>query len=318
MRSLLPLVTFAILLPLRAEESTVSIKVEGEQRTITANGLPDHQPGQFPNRGNPNTISSQNYHYTVPANPKIAATPTPLRMQSFGIAVNGVPFDPNAAEWYDDAREWQYEPLGGAINLGVDKHNAHVQPTGAYHYHALPTGLIIKLTQSKPALVLIGWAADGFPIYGPWGHDKAADASSPLRKLQSSYQLKKGSRPKGAPNGKYDGSFVADYEYVAASGDLDECNGRFGPTPDFPEGIDHYYITEMFPYIPRFFKGTPDPSFERRGPPPGGPGGPGMRGRGKGKGKGRGRPGGGPEGGPPPEGPASLGELFPLSPLPER
>ncbi|HBL47569.1 MAG TPA: hypothetical protein DDZ90_29705, partial [Planctomycetaceae bacterium] len=73
----------------------------------------------------------------------------------------------------------------------------------------------------------------------------------------------------------YDGTFVADYEFVKDSGDLDECNGRLGVTPEYPDGIYHYYLTEAFPYIPRYFRGTPDPSFQKRGPGPGQPGGPG-------------------------------------------
>src|SRR5207249_891298 len=63
-----------------------------------------------------------------------------------------------------------------------------------------------------------------------------------------------------------------DYEFVKDSGDLDECNGRFGATPEFPQGIYHYYITEEFPYISRLWRGTPDPSFFKRGPGPGGRG----------------------------------------------
>src|SRR5262249_28293836 len=51
-------------------------------------------------------------------------------------------------------------------------------------------------------------------------------------------------------------------------GDLDECNGRFGVTPEFPEGIYHYYVTEEFPFVGRMWRGTPDPSFSK------GPGGP--------------------------------------------
>jgi hypothetical protein len=267
-----------------AKNAQVSITVAGEQRLITSNGMPDHKTGSFPNRNNPNRISAQDYRYSLPVHPTIAATPTPLGMRNFGLAINGIPFDPNAAEWFDEARTWQYEAMGGAVNLGVDESHAHVQPTGAYHYHGLPTALIIKLTQGKPALVHLGWAADGFPIYGPWGHQQPADNTTALVKLRSSYQLKKGKRPAGAPDGDYDGSFVNDWEYVSGSGDLDECNGRFGPTPEFPQGTYHYYLTESFPFIPRFFKGTPDPSFERRGPPPG----MGAKGKGKSKGKGKG------------------------------
>lgn len=52
------------------------------------------------------------------------------------------------------------------------------------------------------------------------------------------------------------GVFTQDYEYVAGLGDLDECNGRTGVTPEFPNGIYHYYITDSYPYIQRCVKGT--------------------------------------------------------------
>jgi hypothetical protein len=193
-------------------------------------------------------------------------------------------FDPFAAEWWkgDPNSGWQYEPHGGAINLGLDSSNAHVQPNGAYHYHGIPTGLIDALSGGKPQVTLVGWAADGFPIYGPWGHSDPQDASSPLKKLVSGHVIKSGTRPADSPGGKYDGSFVQDYEWVAGTGDLDASNGRFGITPEFPQGTYHYVLTEQYPFIPRKFVGTPDASFERRGPPGGGfgppPGGRGRRG----------------------------------------
>ena len=63
---------------------------------------------------------------------------------------------------------------------------------------------------------------------------------------------------------------LAGATFVAGAGDLDACNGRTGPTPEFPGGTYHYVLTETFPFIPRLWHGTPDPSFLRRGPPPGG------------------------------------------------
>ena len=254
----------------------VSITIEGEARVIRANGLPDHEMGRFPNAHNPNSASAQNYVFRVPLHPQVAAKPTPVGMQNFGIAINGVAFDPAAAEWWqhDRSSSWQYEPMTGHLNLGVDQNNAHVQPNGAYHYHGIPTGILAKVKDAKSHMVLIGWAADGFPIYAPWGFAKANDATNGLKTMKSSYRLKQGTRPSG-PGGNYDGTFVADFEYVMGAGDLDECNGRFGVTPEFPEGTYHYFLTSDFPFIPRFYKGTPDRSFERRGPPGGrrGPGG---------------------------------------------
>lgn len=75
----------------------VSITIEGDQRVIVANGLPDHATGRFPNAKNPNRIAAQSYRYTVPLRPVVAAKPTPLPAQPFGIALNGVLFDPGTA-----------------------------------------------------------------------------------------------------------------------------------------------------------------------------------------------------------------------------
>lgn len=250
-------------------KSQVNITVEGGFRIIRANGLPDHAPGQFPNRGNPHTVTAQKYSYRVPAQPKENATFAKLAMYPFGIALNGVVFDPGAAEWWqmDPRSGWTLDPISGSQKLGIDRHNAHVQPSGAYHYHALPTGLVEKLSGGQQRVAQVGWAADGFPIYGPWDYTDAKSTNSAVKRMKSSYKLREGTRTSG-PGGKFDGSYVEDFEFVNGAGDLDEANGRFGVTPEFPLGTYHYVLTDDFPFIPRQFKGTPDSSFFRRGPPP--------------------------------------------------
>jgi hypothetical protein len=251
--------------------SEVSITVEGGRRVIRSNGLPDHPVGNFPNRSNPNRISVQAYRYFVPLRPVAKPASTALRDGPFGIALNGVLFDPGTAEYWQDDREsgWHYDAKGGAFSLGLDANDAHVQPNGAYHYHGVPAALLARLSGGRPGMTLVGWAADGFPIYGVWGYRAAGDPASGLAVLRPSYRLKKGLRPtdQGQPGGTYDGAFVEDYEYVPGSGDLDECNGRFGVTPEFAAGTYYYVLTADFPFIPRAFRGTPDPSFARRGRP---------------------------------------------------
>jgi hypothetical protein len=248
----------------------VIIRIAGGERIIQANGWPDHVPGAFPRRGNPNSIATQNYNLQIPVNPQIAPNPTKVHHGLVGIALNGIPFDPATAEFWnnDPGSGWNYEAKSGFIDLGLDRHNAHVQPNGAYHYHGLPTGLVEKLGGEGSRMVLVGYAADGFPLYTAYGFADAQNAKSALKKMRSSYRLKNGIRPNG-PGGKYDGKFTEDYEYVKGSGDLDECNGRFGVTPEYPKGIYHYYLTEEFPCIARQLRGTPDPSFQRKPPPPG-------------------------------------------------
>ncbi|MEM1109375.1 MAG: YHYH protein [Planctomycetota bacterium] len=260
----------------------VQITERNGVRTITANGIPDHTPGRFPSRGNPNAISAQSYSFEMPLEPE-KATREYRGRALFGVALNGVPFDPGTAEiWSPNGRTrgrdaprdgWRYEAITGGINLGLDDHHAHVQSTGAYHYHGLPTGVYEaaagKPTSKRPdQMIMVGYAADGFPIYGVWAHEDPMDPSSPLVKATTSHQTKDGSRPRKSdtsPGGKYDGTFVQDWEYVEGLGDLDQHHGRFGVTPEYPDGTYYYMITDEYPFIPRSFYGTPDPSFEKRG-----------------------------------------------------
>ena len=90
---------------------------------------------------------------------------------------------------------------------------------------------------------ILGWAFDGYPIYGQIGFTSFADDTLTL--LKSSYV-----------NGKY----------KQDSGDLDLCNGIYRKTPEFPLGIYHYVCTldtttltdYQFPYVLGAFKGIPD------------------------------------------------------------
>lgn len=246
--------------------SNVSISTAGNYRVLLANGIADHATGRFPNQSNPNSISAQRYQFRIPASPQLSGNIVQLGMHDFGLAINGVPFDPGAAEWYLGNRSsgWQYEPLSGAVPLGIDVNHAHVQPTGAYHYHGLPTLLLTKLVVSDSQhSSLVGWSADGFPIYALYGYQKTDNASSKVIEMTSSYRLKNGGRPTGGthPGGSFDGTFVEDYVYVSGTGSLDECNGRQTVTPEFPNGTYAYFLTESWPVIPRCYKGTPSTDF---------------------------------------------------------
>ena len=250
-------------------KNSVSTKVGTYYRSIAVNSIPKHKVGRFPNRGNPHFIKSINTNYQVTLSPKRNKKPTPVGMSAFGISVNGILFDPGPAEFYlgQPSTRWQYEALGGAVPLGLDQNFAHVQPNGQYHYHGLPTGLLQSLNVNKDKhSPLIGWAADGHPIYALYGYEKYKDSKSKIKLLKSSYKLKSGNRPKDkrGPGGKYDGTFVNDYEYVEGSGDLDECNGRFTVTPEFPKGTYAYFLTANWPVIPRNFRGTADNSFKKQ------------------------------------------------------
>ncbi len=266
----------AVTEPSAKPASSVKITVEGEFRLIKSNGWPDHAPGEFPRRGNPNTPTPQKYSFRVPLKPVAAESPQRRGGWWWGVAINGVPFEPGTGEtWNNDPRSgWRYEAATGFLNLGLDEHNAHVQPNGSYHYHALPTGLVERLGGDGKKMLLIGWAADGFPVYTGMAHDDAKDPKSALRKMKSSYRLKQGPRPEQAdgPGGNHDGRFSQDFEFVKGLGDLDECNGRNGVTPEFPKGTYYYCVGAEFPFVGRMWHGTPDESFNKGDRPPGGQG----------------------------------------------
>jgi hypothetical protein len=251
------------------QHTRFKMSLEGDRRIIKTNGIPNHSTGRYPNPHDPFAIKPQNHVFSMPVKPEAADKVIYLvsdAFYSFGIAINGVPLDP-AGPYYkgDRSTGWHFEVLSSQARmfLGIDQNNAHVQPGGCYHYHGLPNGLLMQLAQAnggKPHMILLGYAADGFPIYAPLGYENANDPASPLKRLRSSYKMKVGIRP-SKPGGWYDGSFVQDYEYVQALGELDECNGRVGTTPEYPKGTYHYVITDTFPFIPRYFRGKPDKSF---------------------------------------------------------
>ena len=239
--------------------STVSMICDSSVRVMTANGIPDHVAGTFPNANNPSTITVQAVSFITSLNPAIASSTGTAVAHVVGFANNGIKFDPATAESYQNAGTWNIEALGQTfMALGIDASNAHVQPNGSYHYHGMPEGYINLVNPGQSAkMTLVGFANDGFPIYARWGYATATDATTAVKVMSSSYQLKS-TASVGRPSSDLVpmGVFTQDYEYVAGLGDLDECNGRYGVTPEFPSGIYHYYITDSYPYIQRCIKGT--------------------------------------------------------------
>ena len=242
----------------------------GSSRSLAANGLPDHAVGTFPNVNNPNTISTQSVSASFPLSPTLTTTASQVGGPTgfVGYVLNGVKIDPGTAGSCDNSGSscslignsgsWQIEALGQtSFNFGTDSNNAHVQPGGLYHYHGMPEGYIARLGKGT-AMTLVGWASDGFPIYARYGYTTATDATSALKVIKSSYRIKASPDANRPATSLYAmGAFRQDYEYVAGLGDLDECNGRTGVTPEFPQGIYHYYATDTYPYLQRCVKGKP-------------------------------------------------------------
>ena len=257
----------------------------GSQRILSGNGIPNHEVGTFPNNNNPNTIREINVNKRFTLCPEIISE-SGLELVgpalAIAYAINSVKFDPGTAGRCNDLGEcslaqgqgnWNIEALGhDTFNFGDDMNHAHVQPNGEYHYHGMPE-LLIEFLGDNQNMTLVGWASDGFPVYARFGYSKTNDSNSTIKSLITSYRLKSqpdSNRPmvltslaggpgqgNTSPNTPIAmGAFTQDYEYVEGLGDLDQCNGRFGVTPEFPSGIYYYVVTDDFPFFTRCLKGN--------------------------------------------------------------
>lgn len=107
---------------------------------------------------------------------------------------------------------------------------------------------------------ILGFAFDGYPIYGPFGYTDSETPESGVSLMTSSYVVKEDDSHR--PNQwKYTnaiivedisynltaGAFIEDFEYTEGSGLLDQYNGRYAITPEYPEGTYAYYMTFTSP-----------------------------------------------------------------------
>lgn len=224
---------------------------------LTSNAIPSHDfDDASAHFATPTQAVTQTF--TLPRTPSAAASPTPLSLMRYdAVMLNGVVVDLLAAGCYgvgdgrigcfDPSTPWRYDPMSPMASFGTDAHHAHTQPDGRYHYHGDPLAMYGAPTAPSP---VIGFAADGFPIFGPYFDDGTA-----IRAARSGYSLRQGTRPSG-PGGTYDGTYVDDYEFTG-TGDLDECNGMT------VGGQYGYYVTASYPWILGCLRGTPSATFDK-------------------------------------------------------
>jgi hypothetical protein len=194
-------------------QSSLTVTIEGNYRVFRSNGRPNHTTGVYPVAKNddaasydpnPNRISVQNLVYRLPLNPTVAETSGCAGGQ-VGVLLTGSPVF-NAVD------------AGGRDAVAHELQDAcagHPEIRGQYHYHNLTSCIDDSGTGHSK---LVGYAFDGFGIYGMRGED---------------------------------GSQLTD----AA---LDECHGHThaiewdGKTVV----IYHYHATAEYPYTVGCFRGT--------------------------------------------------------------
>ena len=199
---------------------TVQLTYSDGSVIMEPNGIPDHERDAYYAVPNPGVIvpdsstaslvtdptKEQTYKFTIPTAPKYVSTVTSAPLGSIGVMISGtVLYNPFEGDGTTVAMASNFTITDASGNTGsfIDKCTGH--PTleqGAYHYHGLSTCVTAKVDEDSKPSHIIGFALDGFPIYGD-------------RDI----------------NGK---------QLTASK--LDECNGIVSATPEFPGGIYHYVL----------------------------------------------------------------------------
>ncbi len=191
-----------------------TITISGGNRVFTGNDLPDHNTGTFPIPStdtayqydrNPNSIKSQTLSLTMPMNPALAAAPSCVRGESGIMLTGALIFDGLDAGGRDAVAHEIQDACGG-----------HPQMGGVYHYHSLP-GCIPDAKTGKHS-ELLGYALDGFGIFGKYGEN---------------------------------GEELTD-------ADLDDCHGHTHTISWDGKQVSmyHYHATAEYPYTVGCFRGT--------------------------------------------------------------
>jgi hypothetical protein len=274
---------------------------------IHATGVPAYPTGPF--FGNPTTATNQAAIFKIPLNPvQNTGTPTATTGGNIGIFINGValfdyrdgvawnnttgalcggPGNPPCTGGPGTTQAWNRDAIP-AEKAGFDCSKAH-PAMGNYHHHQNPSAFKLDLnvvsnicnlydadglyaidsTQHSP---LIGFAYDGFPIYGAYGYLNV-DGTGGIVRMKSSYALSTNTTRVNGPainavvgtQTFFNGYFREDYVYNPTSAStpdyLDVHNGRFCITPEYPNGIYCYFATvdqnwnSAYPYVvgPTFY-----------------------------------------------------------------
>lgn len=277
---------------------------------ITATGIPAYPTGPFLDN-NPSNAADQAAIYKIPLNPTAnTGTLNTTTGGNIGIFINGVslfdyrdgvawnpntnalcggPGNPTCPGGPQATQDWNRDAVP-AEKPGFDCSKGH-PANGNYHHHQNPSAFKLDLqvvsnicnlydadglytidsTQHSP---LIGYAYDGFPIYGAYGF-KNTDGTGGVTRIKSGYSLRNisartthadGNTVSSGPaiNATYFlGYFREDYGHVPSTSQdiLDVHNGRFCITPEYPNGTYAYFATvnadwtSAYPYVvgPTFY-----------------------------------------------------------------
>jgi len=230
-----------------------NVRYSDDNVYVSCTCIPGYDIGPWP--GNPNQARNQDFVFRITRHPQ-PGMPLATPNGHIGVWTNGVSiFNARDARSYNNGGVWNQN----AILVEASSFDAclgHPAPNGEYHHHLNPTCLYND-RDSRRHSPIIGYAFDGYPIYGAYGY-RGGDADSGITRMRSSYRLRSIAVRETLADGaalqpsqygpsvsvQYPlGYYVEDFEYVQGLGDLDEHNGRICATPEYPAGTYAYFVT---------------------------------------------------------------------------
>jgi hypothetical protein len=291
----------SILIDTSIPANVQTVQYSSTSAYISTQGIPSFVTGPFYN--NPRPVAAvQNALFKFPLNP-VVSTLGNVPSQATGAANIGVFINGVALYSYGDGFSYKASTStdapstnGGdgvwnrngvlAERVGFDCSKGHPDAQSRYHHHQNPSAfnmdLVVLSTVCSPYASdglyvinpnvhspLLGFAYDGYPIYGPYGYTNPLDVNSGITRMKSSYRERNITTRTVYANGTdvLDGPPVStlfpigwyreDYEYVANTDSdyLDVHNGRFCKTPQYPNGTYCYFTTvdqnynSTYPYV---------------------------------------------------------------------
>ena len=248
-----------------------TVQYSASQVYVSASCIPGYNIGPW--ASNPNTPTNQNFvcKFTL-APTQNTSTAVYTALGNMGLWSNGVAiFNPKDGQYWSGSAFTMGATTNGfnrnaLVYEGVsfDACLGHPAPNGAYHNHVNPSCLY-NSTLTTVHSPIIGYAFDGYPVYGAYAYTNT-NGTGPIKRMTPSFVLAASTgsvllgantasaaasattattRNAGPPvNSTYPlGNMLEDYIYAAGSGDLDFHNGRFCVTPEYPAGTYAYFVT---------------------------------------------------------------------------
>ncbi|MEO9652262.1 MAG: YHYH protein [Roseobacter sp.] len=158
----------------------VTVECTDAHVTLTSDTYPDHDMMTGIAATNEQVPVPAEYSAPIILSPTLGTTPL-TRDAALGVAVNGVPiYDYTGGGEMSQADLAHHQARHDTIQTGqLDVCGGHAGRGDDYHYHAAPTCMIAQMANADDAAI-IGWAFDGFPIYGDANPDGSTIADGEL------------------------------------------------------------------------------------------------------------------------------------------